>query len=107
MPMKNNLEQKLVNYKKSFSYFLNESDFSLLERLENVVADRIINNKDLLQKARLTFKTFRSENSFDKEWLDLIAKIVGYNNIEPQQMNKLCVVVPMEVYNFLKDTEEL
>ncbi len=104
--MKNNLDSKLLNYNKSFSRFLNESenDFILLERVDTGIFRRIIADPTLLQKAKLTFKTFKNEESFDREWVDIIGKLMGNRS---ELVDRLVTVVPMMVYNFLKDNESL
>lgn len=111
--MEQSLKNKIVYYNKTrpFSGFLTETEsgFLLLERFINTLLNCVLTDNDLFHHAMLSFKNFESDETFDKEWVDII-EITSkkFNlNLDNQQMVKAFKVLPMEFYNYSKDHGDL
>src|ERR1700740_796664 len=102
------LSAKIKRYNKSFLCFLNESknDFILIEaKIDRDLATYIAANPELSRKARLTFKTYKDESSFEDEWIQIIDNLIKAKNIQLTTSQLLMAhnAIPMMVYNIFKN----
>lgn len=106
------LSAKIKKYNKSFLGFLKESksDFILIEaKMERDIATYIAADPELFRRARRTFKTYKDEESFDSEWIDIVDYVFKHKKLQPttSQIYMAHNSVPMMVYNILKNSGEL
>lgn len=102
------LSVKIKHYNKSFLCFLKESknDFILIEaKMDRDIASYIIDDKELSRKARMTFKTYKDEDSFEDEWTQIVDYVIKYKQLSLTTSQLLMAhnTVPMMVYNIFKN----
>ena len=103
---------KVNRYNKSFLHFLKESknDFLLLEaKMDRDIVNYILNDPELTRKARLTFKTYKDEDSFEDEWTQIIDYAIktGRFQLTTSQLLMAHNTIPMMIYNIFKNNRVL
>lgn len=103
------IRSKYIAYKnkRPFLGYITESvnGLVLFEGFVGRMLDKILDDNTFYKKAMETFKNYKNDESFDKEWLDILTAVCKKHGIEmtSDMWTKLLNVVPMEFYNYIQD----